>query len=100
MDAESEKSSLLTVIRLLNEEQASVISSNKNESSQSQQALSSWRVADSKTHAGRSVGHHINLNNKHVLYLEIEGDDEAEMSSGDGNNQTLVQNKANFQVSK
>jgi hypothetical protein len=44
-DTESEKSSLLTVIRLLNEEQATVICSNKDESSQAQQTRSSWRMA-------------------------------------------------------
>ncbi len=40
-DAEGERSSPLTVIRLLNEEQATVICSNKDESSQAQQARSS-----------------------------------------------------------
>ena len=90
-DTESEKSSLLTVIRLLNEEQATVICSNKDESSQAQQTRSSWRMAGRKT-TSQSVGHHINLSNKYST-LQIEDDDEAAMSGDAGNNQTLVPKK-------
>ena len=90
-DTESEKSSLLTVIRLLNEEQATVISSNKDESSQAQQTRSSWRMAGRKT-TSQSVGDHINLSNKYST-LQIEDDDEAAMSGDAGNNQTLVHKK-------
>ncbi|CAB4044712.1 Furin, partial, partial [Paramuricea clavata] len=87
-DTESEKSSLLTVIRLLNEEQATVMCSNKDESSQAQQTRSSWQIAGRKT-TSQSVGHHINLSNKYST-LQIEDDDEAVMSGDAGNNQTVV----------
>ncbi|CAB4014833.1 Hypothetical predicted protein, partial [Paramuricea clavata] len=90
-DTESEKSSLLTVIRLLNEEQATVMCSNKDESSQAQQTRSSWQIAGRKT-ISQSAGHHINLSNKYST-LQIEDDDEAVMSGDAGNNQTLVPKK-------
>ena len=50
MDNESEKSSLLTVIRLLNEEQQNIsCTSKKYKSCQEHQTRNSWRVADTKT---------------------------------------------------
>jgi hypothetical protein len=81
-DTESEKSNLLTVIRLLNEEQAAVIcQSNKDESSQAQTTRSSWRMAGLKTTSQR-VGHHISLSNKYsTLQIEDDDVDEAVMSS-------------------
>ena len=60
-DNESEKPSLLTVIRLLNEEQENIsCTSKKYKSCQEHQTRNLWRVADTKTKS-RRVHQQINL---------------------------------------
>ena len=88
MNTEKEKSSLLTVIRLLNEEQENVsCTSKKHHSLQGYQTRNSWRVADTKTKS-RSIGQQIGLQNKYST-LQIENDEEAEKSNNaDNNNQS------------
>ena len=99
MSTECEKSSLLTVVRLLNKEQENIsCTSKKCKSCQEQQAQNSWRVAETKTKSRRE-DRQINLQNKFSTLL-IEDDEEAEKDSIPDYNQTLPQNRTSQLVNE
>ena len=86
---ESEKSSLSTVIRFLNEEQENIsCTSKKCRSCQEHQTRNSWRVADTKIKSRRE-DQQINLQKKFSALLE--DDEEAEKNSSADYSQTLPQ---------